>query len=661
MEPKEELLSKTQDEINDEARNAESSEEKVDPVSEEQVAEKAEEVQETAPATEVAQEKMEKESIENDEVFDMDTELEVSELDEEKERPDYSAFTEVDFVNELRTLVANEDTESVASKVDYLKICFYKKHKAQQDTLKKEYLEAGGAEEEYKPELDPYEADIKTLLKDFKQRRSEIVRVLEAEKEDNLKKKYEIIDEIKDLVNRKESINKTFLEFKDLQQKWREIGQVPQNSMKDLWDTYHHHVENFYDYIKINKELRDLDLKRNLESKIDLCEKAEALLLENSVIKAFNSLQKYHEQWREIGPVPREKKDEIWERFKDATTKINKKHQDFFENRKAAQKKNLEAKTAICEKIDEIIAQEITAHKEWEDKSLEIVEFQKLWRTIGFAPRKENNEIYERFRTACDSFFDKKRDFYSKHREEQSDNLQKKIELCEKAENLKDSNEWKKTTDEFIAIQKQWKEVGPVPRKQSDQIWKRFRAACDFFFEQKSKFFSGKDQSEGENLKLKLALIDEVNAFVPGDDEKESFEKLKDMQRRWTDIGHVPIDQKNDVQKRFREAINKHFDNLRIEDRDRSLNRFKSKMNDWSGSSKGSNKLRSERDKHVMKLKQLETDLITLKNNIGFFANSKNAEALINDVKKKIDQNEEQIKYLKDKIKVIDDLDDNEN
>lgn len=662
MEPKDELRSKTQDEINEEALNAESSEKKVDPVSEEQVSSEAEEVQETVSATEVApEEKPKEEPKEDNEVFDMDTETVEQELEEEEEKPDYSAFSEVDFVNELRTLVANEDTESIASKVDYLKVSFYKKYKTQQDSLKKAYLEAGGVEEEYKPEVDPYEADIRTLLKDFKQRRSEIVKVLEAEKEENLKKKYEIIEEIKDLVNRKESINKTFQEFKDLQQKWREIGQVPQSSMKDLWDTYHHHVENFYDYIKINKELRDLDLKKNLEGKIDLCEKAEALLLEGSVIKAFNALQKYHEQWREIGPVPREKKDEIWERFKDATSKINKKHQDFFENRKVAQKKNLEAKTAICEKIDEIVALEINSHKGWEEKSQEIVEFQKLWRTIGFAPRKENNEIYERFRTACDGFFDKKREFYSKHREEQSGNLQKKIELCEKAEGLKDSTEWKKTTDEFIAIQKQWKEVGPVPRKQSDQIWKRFRAACDFFFEQKSKFFSGKDQSENENLKLKLALIDEVNAFELGDDEKESFEKLKEMQRRWTDIGHVPIDQKNDVQKKFREAINKQFDNLRIDDRDRNLNRFKNKVNDWNGSSKGSNKLRSERDKHAMKLKQLETDLITLKNNIGFFANSKNAEALINDVKRKIAQNEEQIEYLKDKIRVIDELDDSEN
>lgn len=574
--------------------------------------------------------------------------------------PDYSNFSEVELINELRTLLVGTGFFEILDQVDSIKTNFYKKHKIKLQEEKKKFIEEGGFEEEFKPEPDLYEQDLKTLLQQFKQRKAEHNKDLEAEKDDNLKRKYEIIEEIKNLVNRKESINKTFQEFRELQQKWREIGLVPQANMKDLWENYHHHVENFYDYIKINKELRDLDLKRNLEEKISLCEKAEALLLEPSIIKSFNALQKFHDLWREIGPVPRDKKEELWERFKSATTLINKKHQDFFENRKKSQKKNLDAKTALCEKVEEILETELGSHKEWEDKSKELVELQKYWRTIGFAPQKENAMIYERFRQACDLFFDKKRDFYSKHKEVQTNNLQMKIDLCVQAESLKESTDWKKTTEEFINIQKKWKEIGPVPRKQSDIIWKRFRAACDYFFKRKSEFFNSKDNEQVENLRKKNELIDSVINFASTGDDEKDFEILRDCQRNWTEIGHVPIQQKDDVQKRFRDAINVQFDKLRVEDKDRNLMKFKSKMNDLRTSNRGHNKMFAERDKYISKLRQLESDLVTLKNNIGFFANSKNAEALILDVERKIAHNEEQIVYLKDKIRVIDEVDDKE-
>lgn len=582
------------------------------------------------------------------------------EIEPRTDLPDYSNLSEVELINELRELLQETGFFEIVDRVESIKSNFYKKHKTKLIEEKKSFIDNGGFEEEFKPEADPYEQDLKTLLAQFKQRKAELNKDIEAEKEENLKKKYEIIEEIKTLVNRKESINKTFQEFRELQQKWREIGLVPQANMKDLWENYHHHVENFYDYIKINKELRDLDLKRNLEEKISLCEKAEALLLEPSVIKSFNALQKFHDLWREIGPVPRDKKEELWERFKTATTLINKKHQDFFENRKKSQKKNLDAKTALCEKVEEIITSEPSSYKDWEDKSKELVEMQKYWRTIGFAPQKENTLIYERFRKACDAFFDKKRDFYSKHKEEQTNNLQMKIDLCVQAEALKESTDWKKTTEEFINIQKKWKEIGPVPRKQSDIVWKRFRAACDCFFQQKSEFFSSKDNEQIENLKKKNELIDAVTNFVSTGDESKDLEKLREYQREWTEIGHVPIQQKDDVQKRFREVINKQFDKLRVEDKDRSLMRFKSKMSDLKTSNKGHNKMFFERDKYITKLRQLESDLVTLKNNVGFFANSKNAEALILDVERKIARNEEQITYLKEKIRVIDEVDDNE-
>ncbi|HPS12869.1 MAG TPA: DUF349 domain-containing protein, partial [Prolixibacteraceae bacterium] len=573
---------------------------------------------------------------------------------------DYSSFSEVELINELRILLERPDFLEIIEQVESIKICFYKKLKQIQQEAKKKFIDEGGFEEEFKPETDPYEQDLKELLQQFKQKKAEHNKDIESEKEENVKKKLEIIDEIKNLVNRKESINKTFQEFRELQQKWHDIGLVPQANMKDLWETYHHHVENFYDYIKINKELRDLDLKKNLEEKIGLCEKAEALLLEPSILKAFNTLQKYHDLWREIGPVPRDNKEDIWERFKAVTTLINKKHQEFFESRKKTQKKNLDAKTALCEKVEEILANEPDTHKDWEERSKELVELQKYWRTVGFAPKKENGLIYERFRKACDEFFDLKRDFYSKHKEVQGNNLQMKIDLCMQAEALMDSSDWKKTTEEFISIQKRWKEIGPVPRKQSDIVWKRFRAACDHFFKRKADFFSSKDSEQSENLRMKNELIDAVTHFESTGSDESDFDKLRDFQRRWTEIGHVPIQEKNDVQKRFRDAISALYDKLRVEDRDRNMVKFKSKMSDWKSSNKGHNKMFAERDKYVTRLRQIESDLITLKNNIGFFTDSKNAEALIKDVERKIASNEEQIVYLKNKIKVIDDVDDNE-
>lgn len=573
------------------------------------------------------------------------------------EKADYSTYSQIELVNALRELLDNKGDHDIKDDVEAIKSAFYKLVKDEADEQEKQFLEDGGDEEEFEPEENPYEQDIKDLLKRYRQIRHEFNKKLEQEKELNLQIKYDIIEEIKSLIHKEESINKTFQEFRDLQQRWREIGLVPQAKMKDLWDTYHFHVENFYDYIKINKELRDLDLKKNLEMKIRLCEQAEELLLETNTIKAFNHLQKLHERWREIGPVPRENKDDIWERFKAATAKINKKHQEYFEGRKNEQKKNLEAKRALCEQVEEINEMELTSHKEWGEKSKEVVNLQKVWRTIGFAPRKDNNKIYKRFREACDKFFDAKREFYSKNKELQQNNLQLKTELCMQAEALKDSEDWRKTTQDLINIQKQWKEIGPVPRKQSDTLWKRFRAACDYFFEKKSEHFSSIDTEQEDNLKEKEELIKEVEAFKSTGDADEDLRNLKDFQRRWTEIGHVPIKRKDDIQKQFRNAINKLFDDLKLDESKRNLLNFRTKIASFSESSRGQNKMRLERDKYMTKLKQLENDLVLLDNNIGFFAKSKNAETLIEDVKRKIEQTRDKIEFLKDKIRVIDEMD----
>jgi len=577
--------------------------------------------------------------------------------EKKKEVVDYTKYTQIELVNAFRDVLEKRDDENIKEEIDAIKSVFYKTLNENVEAAKKEFLEKGGNIEEFVAPEDPYENDIKDLLKQYRQVRIELNKRLEVEKEENLKKKYEVIENIKGLINNEESINKTFNEFRELQREWREIGLVPQSKMKNLWDTYHFHVENFYDYIKINRELRDLDLKKNLEMKIKLCENAEELLLEPSIIKAFNTLQKYHERWREIGPVPREQKDDIWERFKAATSKINKRHQEFFETRKEDQKKNLEAKTALCEKVEEIDISEISNYKEWDEKSKELVKLQKVWRTIGFAPKKDNNKIYERFRTACDKFFDAKREFYAKNKELQQNNLQQKIDLCVQAESLKDSTDWKKTTQDFINIQKKWKEIGPIPRKHSDAIWKRFRAACDYFFDKKSEHFSGMDSEQVDNLKKKEELIEKVAGFKLSKDVDENLSKLKAFQREWTEIGHVPYKKKEEVQNKFREEINKLYDDLNINEEQRNILKFRSKMSSYSESNRGQNKMRLEREKYMNKLKQLENDLVLLDNNIGFFTESKNAESLIKDVQKKIEVTKKKIEFLKEKIRVIDEMD----
>jgi len=573
---------------------------------------------------------------------------------------DYANLSEVDLINELRNLLQNEDFDSIKDDVDAIKINFFRRYRANIEAQKATFAEAGGNLEEFKAEPDPYELDLRNLLKQYQDIRNEHNKKIDETKEINLQKKYEIIEEIKALINNKESINKTFHDFRDLQNRWREIGLVPQAKLKDLWDTYHHHVENFYDFIKINKELRDLDLKKNLETKMEICEKSEELLVEPSIIKAFNILQKYHEQWREVGPVPRDKKDELWERFKAATSIINKKHQDYFEDRKSDQKKNLDAKVALCEKVEEIANGEIDAHRDWDERSKELIELQKVWRTIGFAPKKDNNKIYERFRIASDKFFDRKREFYNQNKEEQQNNLQLKTDLCVQAEALKDSTDWKKTADEFINIQKAWKEIGPVPRKFSDVIWKRFRAACDYFFENKAKHFSSIDGEQAENLRLKRELLEEVKQFALSGDDGADLDKLKDFQRRFTDIGHVPFRDKDAIQNEFRDVINRHFDTLRIDEKRRNLMKFKNKVANNVSSGKGQNKNRFEREKYMTKLKQMETDLALLDNNIGFFANTKNASALIEDVNQKIASTKEKIEFLKEKIRIMDAMEDDE-
>lgn len=572
------------------------------------------------------------------------------------EDTDYASFSREQLTDAFKKLLRNHPISEIKEHVDVIREVFDEASKEIEDEQRRKFLESGEAEENFSPQPDMTQKEFSALLYEYRTKRDEERVTQEHEKEKNLQAKYEVIEAIKDLVNRQESLNDTFHEFRTLQQKWREIGPVPQSKLHDLWETFHLHVENFYNYIKINNELRDLDLKKNCEAKLALCEKAEELLLETSPVKAFKTLQKYHDQWREIGPVLREKKEELWERFKAATAKINQKQQEHFESLKNQLKKNLEAKTELCEKAEALIKDDIVSPRDWEDKSKQLIDLQQIWKTIGFAPKKENNQVYDRFRKACDEFFNKKRDYFKSYKEDQQNNFQLKTELCIQAEAMKESHDWKKTTDEFIRIQKKWKEIGPVPRKQSDAIWKRFREACDYFFDRKSQFFSHIDEEQASNLKLKEEIIEELKQLNMEEDSEKCFATLQEFQRRWSEIGFVPIQDKERINQEFRNIINQKFDHLNLDEVNKNLQKFRNKLENWKATSQFNEKIGQERNKIMTKLKQLENDIVLWENNIGFFAKSKNSDALVRDFKHKIENGKRNIKLLNKKLDLIDEM-----
>ena len=553
-------------------------------------------------------------------------------------------------------MLEEQPVQSIRRDVEALKIAFYRIRRAEVEAARRRFVEEGGAEEDFAPSVDGAEIQLKEQFKEYRRRRDAFIANLEAEKEANLKVKQAIIEELKELVNSDETLNHTFNKFRELQQRWKDTGIVPQQHVKDLWETYNLHVENFYSFIKINKELRDLDLKKNYEQKVALCEQAEALVLEPSVVEAFHKLQKLHDEWRETGPVANEYKEALWERFKAASSRINKQHQEHFETLKGEQVKNLELKTGLCVATEELSSQPLTTRKEWNRASDRLLEIQKTWKTIGFAPKKDNNRNYERFRTACDRFFEAKRQFYAGMKTEMEHNLQLKIEICEAAESLMNSEEWKKATDELIALQARWKQIGAVSRRHSDAVWKRFRAACDKFFERKASHFASVDGEHEENLQKKLALLAEM---AGADVKAGGYEVIREFQRRWGEIGFVPIKQKDAIQKKYKAAVDELFNTLRGSERDRSMGRFREKVSSFKAS--GDRRLRSERERLYNKVRQLEQEIGLLENNIGFFAKSKNAEALVADVRAKIERAREEMASTIEKVKLIDKQDQDEN
>lgn len=565
----------------------------------------------------------------------------------------YAKLSEVELINALRDLLHAGDFDRIKEEVEWIRSAFYKKHNAQVEKEKEAFLSEGGELKDFLSSNELYAKDIRELLGSYRRLREEKNKQLERDREDNLAKKYAIIEQIKQLVETEESMHNTFHEFNELQKQWRETGQVPQLALQDLWDSYHHHVEKFYDYIRINQELRDLDFQRNLEAKTHLCEKAEALKDERSVDRARGDLQSYHEQWREIGPVPREQREELWGRFKAASSHVNKQHQDFYLQRKEEELKNLTSKEALCEEVEAFSGLQLKNHKQWDEYVTKIKTIQSQWRTIGYAPKKDNNKIYERFCSACDTFFNQRRQFYNSQKEEQKQNLKLKEDLCEKAEALQHSEDWKETGDALIDLQNQWKKIGSTSRKQSDAIWRRFRTACDVFFNNKSKHFTSGDEEQEENLRKKRALIDELQNYNMGENaDDQNFAELKAFQLRWSGIGHVPYKQKDELIKKFRQALNSSYDKLKLTSKEKNMMLFKHKVEELSESDSPS-KIRQEREKIQSNIKHLERELATLENNISFFSNSDSAHALVSEVKRKIEQTRLKLAEEQEKLKIL--------
>ena len=547
----------------------------------------------------------------------------------------------------LAERVSEEPSAELRAEVEALKVAFYKLHRADMDERRKRFFQENGVEAEYTPQTDEAEVRFKELYNIYRTKRDEAAALSDKEKEENYKAKLAIIEELKQLVDSEEALNTTFAKFHDLQARWRNIGQVPQSRVSDLYETYNLHIENFYDYVKINKELRDLDWKRNLEAKVALCEQAEALTEATSIVDAFHKLQKLHEEWREIGPVAMEHKESLWERFKSASTIINRSHQEHFESIKAEQARNFERKSALCEEIEKIITDAPTTHKAWNKASERVQAIQAEWRTIGFAPKKENNKVYDRFRTACDKFFEVKHLFYTEAKDDMAKSLELKTALCERAEAISERDDWAKATEELLAVQAEWKKSGTVARKYADAIWKRFRAACDKFFERKSQHFSTVDNTYSANLAAKQALLEEMAQATV-----KSFEDIKEFQRRWSEIGFVPIRHKDELQKLYKAVLDKLFAVVRSADREQQINKFKNKVSSMRES--GGKQLRNEREKLYNRVKQLEQEILTLENNIGFFAKSKGAEAMIAAVEEKIARAKRDMADAIERVKLID-------
>lgn len=551
------------------------------------------------------------------------------------------------------TVLVESSVEKARGEIESLKQAYYKIRRTEVDEAKKVFLEEGGEEDSFVAPEDESETTVKDLLASYKEKRSAMLAEEEQQKAANYALKLQLIDQLKALTESQDDFNKLYNEFKDIQQRWKEIKLIPQEHANELWRNYQIYSEKFYDIIKINNQFRDYDFKKNLELKTALCETVEKLENEPDVISAFHQLQKLHQQWREIGPVAKELREDLWTRFKTASTVINKRHQEHFEKLKAKEQENLEAKTAICEEIESIDFDTLKTFKDWEAKNKEVIALQDKWKTIGFAPKKFNVKIFERFRAACDNYFNKKSEYYKSVKEEMEVNLEKKKALCEQAEALKDSTDWKDTTDKMIALQKEWKKMGPVTRKHSDTIWKRFISACDAFFEEKNKNVVSQKSVEQANLAAKRELIEKINKLEESGDD--SLATLKGYMAEWTKIGFVPFKEKDKVYKEYHEAVDKQFDRLKVDRSDRRMQSFRNNLSDITSGEQGKGKLYNEREKLMRMYDRMKSELQTYENNIGFLSiSSKGGGGLLKEMERKIEKIKEDMALTIKKIEAID-------
>ena len=594
----------------------------------------------------------EKKTVEVSETATAETPAEEQAMESTVETAPAQKLTKEEVIARLKDIAS--DVESVTkAEIDGLKQTFYKLHNAEQEAARKKFAEAGGAPEDYVPTPDPLEEEMKNAMSVIKNKRNELAAEVERQKEMNLQVKLSIIEELKDLLESPEDANKNYTEFKRLQQQWNEVKLVPQASVNELWKNYQLYVEKFYDLLKLNNEFREYDFKKNLEIKTHLCEAAEKLAEETDVVSAFHQLQKLHQEFRETGPVAKELREEIWARFKAASTAVNRRHQQHFDALKEAEQQNLDQKTVICEIIEGIDYNELTNFAAWDAKTQEIIALQNKWKTIGYAPQKMNVKIFERFRAACDAFFNKKAEFFKTVKENMNENLEKKRALCEKAEALKDSTDWKATADTLVKLQKEWKTIGPVAKKHSDVIWKRFITACDYFFEQKNQAGASQRSEEQANLEKKRAIIAQLEAIGEETEANTAIEQVRTLMKEWNAVGFVPFKDKDKVYKQYHALVDKLFERYNISQSNKKLSSFKNTISNIQEGSPQA--LYREREKLMRAYDNMKSELQTYENNLGFLnAASKKGNSLLTELNRKVEKLKADIDLVKEKIKVID-------
>lgn len=586
-----------------------------------------------------------------------DDETDAPEESVEQIEAEYAPLSLEDAVEELHRVAADPDYNRVKQRVGVLRSKIIALLKEERNQKLEQFLAEGGQKENFEPEKSNIERKFDNALQIFKNNKNKFLENIEAEKQRNLETKNGIIDALRKLLEENEATPKNLKElndsFKELQEKWKNVGPVPQNESNNLWQNYHFYVEKFFDILRINRELKDLDLKKNLEQKIKLCEQAESLLLQDSVKQSFKELQDLHEKWKEIGPVPEDKKEELWERFKNASDQINQRRREHYEQIYAEQQNNYNAKVVLCEKAEEFTAQPATTAKEFNAISDQLTELLKVWKTLGAAPPKVNEEIWNRFKGTLDKFFEKKKEFFGKIKDEQQTNYNMKVNLAIRAEAIAKRTDWRAATDEILQLQKEWKEIGATSRKHSEAIWKRFRTACDQFFEAKSNYFNNAQEIEAENLKKKEDLIERLKNHAFGADRNENLEAIKAYQREWTEIGFVPKKEKDRIYAAYREALDQRFADLKISAEDRKRDNYRSRINNILSDPNADRLLDKEKRFLMNKLEQLKNDISIWENNLGFFANSKNADLLKAEFSKKIDAAKQEVKELEYKLKMM--------